>query len=230
MFEIKFDKSGSLFDSDPQFNLAGKITVSNFYESLIIPIHFWSKGDYLAQWKSALNEIVSSNESRSALIVQMLDPEDMEYVICWPLYRSGDIVYIQNRIIGPGHTRGIFKLEKLEEYIGHRESSTTDGGPVSEWEVSVDAIQASLNKLTRIINKKEYSEDFKTGLYMLAAYTIASLIAAPFTSIWVPVIVVGSFATTLLILSAFNWLSPKTEVNPLIRSFEQISILGKFPV
>jgi hypothetical protein len=227
MFEIKFDKSGSLFDSDPQYNLAGKITMGNFYESLIIPIHFWSKEDYLAQWKSALNEILSSTKSQSALIVHMLDPDDNEYVICWPLYRIDEIVYIQSRIILPEDTNGIFELEKIQEYIGERETISEDGEIISEWEVSVEAIQASLNKLTRI-NKTEHSEDFKLGVYMFGAYTIASLIAAPFTSLWVPVFVIGSFVTILLILSSFNWLSPKTEVNPVMRSFEQIAILGKF--
>jgi hypothetical protein len=230
MFEIKFDKSGSLFDSNPDFNLAGKITIGDFYESLIIPINFWSEEDYISQWKSALSEVLSSTETQSALIVQMFDPEDMECVISWPLYRSGDTIYIQNRIILPEHIGGPFILENLKEYIGQREASSEDEkfGPVSEWEVSVDAIRSALNKLNRLtkegnLNKTNYSEHFKSGLMIVGAIILVTIVTVPFTSIWVPIVVSSFYVSVLLLLSLINIMNPKSQGNPIIRSFEQIS-------
>jgi hypothetical protein len=228
MFELKFDKPGYLYDNDPELIMAGIITIGDFRESVEIPTYYWTKENYMAQWKSAFEEVLSSDNSLSALIVGMHDPKYTEYIRSWPLYRLGNKVYVQSRLILTEQIDGFFQIENIPEYIGEREMISEDGELISEWEVSVGAIRSALNKLNRStkegdLNEKDYSEHFKSGLMIVGAIILVTIVTVPFTSIWVPIVITCFNASLLLALSLINFMNPKSQGNPIVRSFEQIS-------
>ena len=78
------------------------------------------------------------------------------------------------------------------------------------------------------------NQNAKIGMYWVGVTTGASLIAAPFTSIWVPIIFIGCHISILVILTLVNIALHRFTTNPLIKAFEQldkaISWLGNVPL
>lgn len=73
-----------------------------------------------------------------------------------------------------------------------------------------------------MVAKKQNSIDnSKGGMVSVAMIGAASIVAAPFTSLWVPVGVITFLAIIIGILSLLNKIVTKTK-RPVIKSFAQI--------
>jgi CdiI N-terminal domain len=122
--------------------LNGEIEIGDFRENILIPISFWPIQKYVSQWKEAIDSISDGTTGKkSALITQIYDPEDAEYVNCWPIYRDGETVFVQNRLLFKKDLDEGFNPENIERYIDKRESIDEDGNEISEWKTTISELQ-----------------------------------------------------------------------------------------
>jgi hypothetical protein len=131
--------------------LIGSIHINSFSESFRSPISYWNRNEYLSQWYSGLNEIISGNE-KSAIITSMYNPNNANFIVIWPLYLIGNDVFIQNRILFMEDLKELFDESKLSTYIDNRETIDEDGEVVSEWKVSISDIQRVLANINKELN------------------------------------------------------------------------------
>ncbi|MFI8350691.1 hypothetical protein [Streptomyces sp. NPDC085596] len=62
-------------------------------------LSFWTVAYYSRSWERALRELEASENSISCLISSITDPEAADFIFCWPIYREGEAVHVQNSII-----------------------------------------------------------------------------------------------------------------------------------
>lgn len=137
-----------LTEVEDEKELSGKIEIGDFKENLTIPISFWSISKYISQWKQAVSFILeSSAENKSALITQVYNPEHSEYINCWPMYREGETVFVQNRLLLKEDLGSDLNPEKIEQYIDKREIVDEDGNKISEWKTTISELRLWQNKL-----------------------------------------------------------------------------------
>ena len=149
-FDIHFTDTYSIDGINPRLEKIAEIIIGDFREPIIIPVSYWSEQDYKKQWLGALYEILSSNNSSTALIVSMHDTKMTDsHIVTWPMYREGEIIYIQNRILFLEESTKYFEIGKIKTYIGERETVGEDGHVISEWQVGVEDIQKAVLRLDR---------------------------------------------------------------------------------
>ena len=71
----------------------------------------------------------------------MTDPVTSNFLVCWPLYREGEDVYVQNAIVLLDEIEGVFDPG---EGVGQRRASAgmdDDGNRVSEWATSMGSLR-----------------------------------------------------------------------------------------
>jgi contact-dependent growth inhibition (CDI) system CdiI-like immunity protein len=120
-------------------SLEGRITIGDFWETIIVPIGYWTREDYERQWKEGLERLKTYNTS--CLVVTACDKNTGgPFIDWWRLYRIKDTVFIQN---------GWLMLEAYQEIVGdkpftpdtcydfvmQRETITEEGEKISEWSV-----------------------------------------------------------------------------------------------
>ncbi|MEC4016972.1 hypothetical protein [Streptomyces sp. H27-D2] len=71
-------------------------------------------------------------------------PENSNFIFCWPLYRSGEDVYVRNSIIFLDELDGRFDPEEPENFMGARHAVNEDGDRISEWSTGLAEISRFL--------------------------------------------------------------------------------------
>jgi hypothetical protein len=71
------------------------------------------------------------------------------FVTGWVLYRDGNKVSVQDEIIFLNELLEKFEIEKLDTYVGDRETVTEDGNKISEWETDLKALEECLRVLRK---------------------------------------------------------------------------------
>ncbi|WP_435604310.1 hypothetical protein [Streptomyces sp. bgisy130] len=108
-------------------------------------LSFWSISTYRISWRDAIKRIDQERISTSCLISSITDPENSNFVSCWPLYRDGQSVAVQNSVIF---------LDELSEKFNEREPwrSTPphdlideDGNQISQWETQISDVRKFLD-------------------------------------------------------------------------------------
>ncbi|MEU0649506.1 hypothetical protein [Streptomyces umbrinus] len=90
----------------------GRITVGEFAETFRMDLSFWSVSEYRRSWKRALQVLAGDEAASSCLISSITDPENSNFVLCWPLYRSGEDVYVRNSAVFRGELDSGFDPEE----------------------------------------------------------------------------------------------------------------------
>ena len=67
----------------------------------MVPLGFWDESDYYRSWQQAFEVLSADPRSTSCLMTSMTDPSSSNFLVCWPMYREDENVYIQNAIIFP---------------------------------------------------------------------------------------------------------------------------------
>lgn len=111
---------------------------------------YWSVDEYVASWKRALDFLEDSEDAVACLVASMVDPREGNFVNCWPLYRRGEAVLVQNAIIFLRELSTTFDPDRPWLSVEPHSSVDEDGNRISEW--SVD--------LSEVLSFRE------TGLYM----------------------------------------------------------------
>ena len=96
---------------------------------------FWSAAEYRASWSAALRRLINGAEV-SCLLVSVSTTEEAEFFTAWPLYRSGDDVYVQNQLIFVDELDHDFDPDAPWESIGPRTILDKDGNRISEWRLT----------------------------------------------------------------------------------------------
>jgi hypothetical protein len=140
-FGIAF--TGSFDDEDPLVAI-GVLTLCEFSEHFSAPVSFWGVADYQKSWEAGLRRLLGG-ATVSCLATSVTDPADANFFDVWPLYRSGDDIYVQNRLLFLDQLPHAFDLSAPWESVGPRRATTEDGDKISEWQVSLDDIREFLD-------------------------------------------------------------------------------------
>ncbi|MGE7990492.1 hypothetical protein ACQKPE_05480 [Pseudomonas sp. NPDC089554] len=120
--------------------VACSIELGEEKERFFIPVEYWSREKYIEEWKRSFKQGFEACR-HSALIVSMRNAEYLNFVAVWVLYFEADVVVVQNQIVFLDELVEGFDYNKINSYIGARESFNEDGEKISEWVVPlVDVI------------------------------------------------------------------------------------------
>jgi len=124
----------------------GRLVIGDYEEGFESSISFWSVQDYERSWRVSLERILRL-ASTSCLITSMYDPANANFLVWWPLYREGDLVYIQNQILFLVDIRDDFNPTNPYNHVPKRQVVNSDGDPISEWTASIRDIQSWVSSL-----------------------------------------------------------------------------------
>lgn len=140
-FQISFvDRESPGRIANAELVQPGRLVVGDFEEGFEASISFWSVRDYERSWLVSLERILE-RASTSCLITSIYDPANANFLVWWPLYRQGAVVYVQNQILFLHDIRGQFDLTNPYGHILKRQVVNKDGSPISEWTTSIQDIQ-----------------------------------------------------------------------------------------
>ncbi len=140
MFDIKFTSNlpRKVYGEEV---LDAEIVIGSFSEQFTIPIGFWTKKDYINQWCAAAESLLNEPfEASTALLTSMYEPQSVNFLFSWILYKTDKTIYVQNSILNLDGAQK-FELENLNSYIPDRETETDEGQKISEWEISQDDLK-----------------------------------------------------------------------------------------
>ncbi len=107
----------------------GRIVIGDFAETFVVPLGFWGEADYRASWRRAFEVLEGDLRAVSCLMTSMTDPVVSNFLVCWPMYREGEDVYVQNAIVlldeiegpfDPGAPRGSLEPRRRMDGDGNR--------------------------------------------------------------------------------------------------------------
>jgi CdiI N-terminal domain len=140
-FSIAF--TGNFDDEDPLVAI-GELTLGADHEYFESVLGFWELDEYEKSWTAGLRRLLDG-ASISCLATSVTDPSTANFVEIWPLYRSGDDVYVQNRLIFMDQLPRAFDTAAPWESVEPRSVTDEDGRKISEWQVSRSDIQEFLD-------------------------------------------------------------------------------------
>ena len=142
MFAIELDSpQESRDENDGPAEAPGRIVIGHFTETFMVPLGFWTESDYRRSWRGAFEVLDADRYSVSCLMTSMTDPHKSNFLACWPMYREGEDVYIQNALIFLDDIKGTFDLSAPWNYVAPRHAVDEDGNKISEWTTSMDSLR-----------------------------------------------------------------------------------------
>lgn len=144
MLNFKIALTGETLSDDPSVAI-GVIQLGSHQEVFHAVLGFWSAEEYRASWIAALRRLVSGAEV-SCLLTSVSNPEEAEFFTAWPLYRSGDDVYVQNQLIFVDELGHDFDPDAPWESVGPHASVDEDGNRISEWRLDRADIEGFIAK------------------------------------------------------------------------------------
>jgi contact-dependent growth inhibition (CDI) system CdiI-like immunity protein len=120
---------------------SGRIVIGEFTETFNVPLGFWGESDYHRSWLQAFEVLNANSHATSCLMTSMTDPGNSNFLICWPMYREGEDVYIQNAIIFLDEIAGAFDPTAPWRYVSPRQRIDEDGNKISEWTTSMESLR-----------------------------------------------------------------------------------------
>ena len=102
----------------------------------MVPLGFWGEADYRASWRRAFEVLEGDPRAVACLMTSMTDPATSNFLICWPMYREGEDVYVQNAIVLLDEIEGPFDPGAPWGSLEPRQEMDDDGNRISEWATS----------------------------------------------------------------------------------------------
>jgi hypothetical protein len=138
--ELQSEQEVGAGDAAP-VEASGRIVIGDFAETFIAPLGFWDESDYCRSWRQAFEVLNANPRSTSCLMTSVTDPSSSNFLVCWPMYREDESVYIQNAIIFLDEIEGAFNPAAPWDYVGPRRGIDEDGNKISEWITSMDSLR-----------------------------------------------------------------------------------------
>ncbi|MDN5385716.1 hypothetical protein QEP66_27245 [Streptomyces sp. LB8] len=104
-------------------------------------LSFWSVSEYRRSWIHALNRLDGQESVDSCLVTSITDPASSNFIFCWPIYRRGEEVFVQNSLIFLDEICGQFNVEEPWLHIGPRCTVNEDGARISEWKTDISEVR-----------------------------------------------------------------------------------------
>ncbi|MFY1678346.1 hypothetical protein [Streptomyces sp. WMMC905] len=104
-------------------------------------LSFWSVDGYCRSWESALREIERSSKATSCLISSITDPVASNFISCWPIYRDGDAIQVQNSLIILDDLDEPFDPQEPWRHVGPHREIDEDGNRISQWVTSMSKVR-----------------------------------------------------------------------------------------
>ncbi|MBL1109630.1 hypothetical protein JK361_34480 [Streptomyces sp. 5-8] len=101
---------------------------------------YWDVGQYQTSWAQSLRVLESEDDATSCLISSITDPANINFIFCWPLYRSGDNAHVQNSIIFLEDLAEEFDPSEPWRFMEPRSTVDEEGHEVSEWQTRISQI------------------------------------------------------------------------------------------
>ena len=117
----------------------GEIQIGDFKETFEMLLVGWAIADYQKQWQAGTDRIKTHNQS--CLVAELHDLNKVPMAIIWELYKEGDKIYIQNRLLYGKWFHKLLKkrpftVETCYEFISPRETMSGED-PISEWVIDL---------------------------------------------------------------------------------------------
>jgi CdiI N-terminal domain len=142
MFAIELQSSPGAGDgNDDGAGAFGTIMIEDFSETFVVPLGFWDESDYRRSWRSAFEVLDADPHSVSCLMTSMTDPRNSNFLVCWPMYRAGEDVFVQNALIFLDEAGEDFDPASPWGLVEPRQGTDEDGNKVSEWITSMDSVR-----------------------------------------------------------------------------------------
>jgi len=122
-----------------------QITIGRFVETMDSGCEYWSRKQYEQHWVSELDNLLGLRAS-GVLITWMIDPQQDGWITTWPMWREGETIFVQNRLLDVQLIEGEFSVADLPVYIGERRVDDEEGNKISTWVASCDAIAEFLKR------------------------------------------------------------------------------------
>ncbi len=119
----------------------GRIVIGDFTETFVVPLGFWGEADYRASWRRAFEVLEGAPRAVSCLMTSMTDPATSNFLVCWPMYREGEDVYVQNAIVLLDEIEGPFEPGAPWSSLEPRRWMDDDGNRISEWATSMGSLR-----------------------------------------------------------------------------------------
>lgn len=118
-----------------------RIIIGDLEETLMLPLSYWSAGDYRAHWAKNLREYLLENKDKSFLITEMYDPRYANFIRWWVMYRIREFTCFQEKI----HflSSDAFDLESAQNLIPAYTNKNDEGEDISEWLIETEALESS---------------------------------------------------------------------------------------
>ena len=94
-----------------------------------------------ASWRRAFEVLEGDPRAVACLMTSMTDPVTSNFLICWPLYREGEDVYVQNAIVLLDEIEGRFDPGAPWGSVEPRLGVDDDGNRISEWATSMGSLR-----------------------------------------------------------------------------------------
>lgn len=104
-------------------------------------LNFWSVDEYRQSWSRALLKLEEGEAPTSCLISSITDPDKSNFVFCWPLYRRGEKLFVQNSVIFLDGLEAKFDTENPWCSVERRQTIDDDGNQISEWSTEMSYVR-----------------------------------------------------------------------------------------
>jgi len=141
-FSIKFLDEPLVYPFvDPKTPAApGLLVMGDSRERFCSSLHQWSKEQYENQWRQAISSLLGGG-AKVALIVEYLSRDIASKLEWWPMYKQGEIVYLQNQLFFYDQVPKPFSLDTPFESLRDGAVVNEEGHRISEWRVSLSEIE-----------------------------------------------------------------------------------------
>jgi hypothetical protein len=128
----------------------GEIMLGDFTERFYASTTYWLKSNYYKQWEYAVRSIVDGpDNAKAGLITCMYDPQNANFIHCWPMFREGDRVHFRNNLLFLEDLPKPFDVDKVASYIGDHATTSDDVTKPSEWVIEISDLKDWLRKLEK---------------------------------------------------------------------------------
>jgi len=128
--------------NDRAAEASGRITIGDFTETFVVPLGFWAEADYRLSWRNAFRVLNADPDATSCMMTSVTDPRASNFLVCWPMYRAGEDVRVQNAMIFLDEA-GAEDFDPAAPWrsVSPRREADEDGSKVSEWVTCMDSLR-----------------------------------------------------------------------------------------
>ncbi|MBK3524251.1 hypothetical protein JHN54_21885 [Streptomyces sp. MBT70] len=105
---------------------------------------YWDVEQYQTSWAHCLRVLEGERNATSCLISSIPDPTHGNFITCWPLYRFGETIFIQNSIIFLEDLSEVFNPAEPWRSVEPRSIVDEEGNLISEWQTTIGEIRRFL--------------------------------------------------------------------------------------